>query len=163
MENTCPTCRIKIRKTSKYCTSHSFFGITFKEKCCVKCKIAFIPNSGVQKFCKNCTICTSCGKHKGIDAKHCIHCTVKINRINNNICVKCGQLFDNKNNIAKTCKKCNEAFCIDCKKQIGTSHKRCNSCAAKYRFAIGTYSKKGWQKYEFDGSRYRSNWEVDFV
>lgn len=51
--------------------------------------------------------------------------------------------------------------CIDCGVQITTGKKRCNKCNAANR--PPEHYSKGWKKYEYNGIRYRSTWEIEFA
>jgi hypothetical protein len=51
--------------------------------------------------------------------------------------------------------------CIDCGCSITKGRKRCNPCSANNRSP--NHYKSGWAKYEFEGIKYRSTWEIEFA
>ena len=95
-------------------------------------------------------------------AKACRKCSAKENRIFRRVCEKCGADFTDRNNKSRYCPICDPLempiACIDCGKPITRSHERCNSCSALHREP--EKQPKGWRKYEYNGTRYRSKWEV---
>ncbi|MGL4638389.1 MAG: hypothetical protein ACRCVX_01450 [Shewanella sp.] len=96
----------------------------------------------------------------------CSSCACKTIREFNIKCTSCGESFKAKTNKPTLCIQCKPktlTHCVDCgvikKSARGT---RCNSCSAKNRSANGKASG-GWDKYEVNGIKFRSKWEVRFA
>jgi len=79
-------------------------------------------------------------------------------------CIKCGKNFRDTNGKSSLCKKCTPpAICKDCGISIKKGKTRCNHCARIFSHKNGIYKGKGWKKFEYNGQKYRSSWEVDFA
>ena len=80
-----------------------------------------------------------------------------------NKCQKCYVEFIGRNNSDRYCETCRIEFdpgkCSDCGISITKYHKRCNGCRAKARAKDGVPSKS-WMRYEYNGTKYRSEWEL---
>lgn len=87
-------------------------------------------------------------------------CSLKHRDYGVGICSKCGKQINLEGNLHSICPECLYSIrnpkCVDCGISLSNISKtRCNSCAAKERFRIGTYSGKGRKKYEYNSTRYR--------
>lgn len=160
------SCGKPVSKPGGLCKSCGFANAKFKEKSCTVCGVSFVPKSGIQKDCEKCKFtCPICGGEKVPGSKHCAKCTFKHTRKFNRVCQECGDKYKDSNNRSRYCEKCNSkintGLCVDCGNPVSTKAKRCNTCNAYFRNT--NFPPKGWKKYEFNGVKYRSKWEIAFA
>ena len=133
----------------------------------MKCGIEFSPKSGASKKCDACrSLCAACGGKKSsrTTSSLCLKCASGLVRLFDRKCIDCGANFKDKNNKTKKCNSCagKRGQCIDCEKELSSWRpKRCNSCSRKFIAKAQTSKPRGWRRYEFDGVRYRSKWEIE--
>lgn len=127
----------------------------------------FAPKSGIQSRCDTCRrVCKGCGGQK-CDGKrpYCHSCSMRITRRFNRQCMRCEAMFTDQNNKTEYCQACHgivyPSACVDCQEPITYRHKRCPKCSAIARNRDDTKCPGGWKRYEFNGTRYRSRWEIE--
>lgn len=165
----CPICGGVVSRRGRTCRGCFFSQISFAEKWCSRCGVEFKPKSGVQINCDSCRfVCSICGGRKSNRGKPaCRRCATKNTRRYNRTCALCGIQFQDRNNKSLYCDDCdlkvNPIVCLDCGVAITRGHQRCNACQAKRRASNPNRPPTGWRKYEHNGTRYRSKWEVEFA
>lgn len=132
----------------------------------MKCGITFTPRSGASRKCDSCrNVCESCGGPKSDRTNNiCIKCAAKHKRVFSRKCETCSSVFYDKNNRTRLCDSCAgpKKVCLDCGVSISSCRaKRCNSCARVHVAKSSDRKPSGWRRYEHDGIRYRSKWEVE--
>ena len=171
MPGICPSCDSPTSRPGRYCRACFFSATSFREKMCRWCGNKFLPNSGSDIICEKCkTTCALCGgkKKRSSRAKHCRACVSEI-RVTRSVCKECGEKFVDTNGSSRFCPACRKIFirtvCVDCAKPISPklNRARCNSCARVHSHTVGVYKGKGRKRYAFNGTRYRSSWEVIFA
>jgi len=138
----------------------------FKRKICKNCSSEFTPLSGVQALCGNCIRVCDCCKTpipKYSRSNLCQKCSAKSKRKFSRICKECNIIFFDSNNKTIKCDACrkkeNKGNCKTCGIKISKKAFSCNSCRAKASPPNTSFL----HRYEFNGIKYRSSWELEFA
>jgi hypothetical protein len=122
-------------------------------------------------MCEKCrTTCSVCGEpvtrtNRRTGPRRCKRCQYTT-RKNLRTCQKCSAQFEATNNMTRLCPACEQSgYCLDCGVKISSKYAvRCNSCNQRYLHEIGVFQSRGaWARYEYNGIKYRSKWEVEFA
>lgn len=97
----------------------------------------------------------------------CLACVAREVRAFQRTCVDCGAGFTDQNNRREYCNTCDAkhhpGVCCGCGAAVGKRNQRCNSCEATRRGQDPDRPPRGCRRYEHNGVRYRSKWEVEFA